>query len=341
MLALLLTALTVVLISAYCSLCEAALYALPATYIAQLKEQGHPAAARLEKLRGSIDRPITAILTVNTVANTAGAAVAGGLAASALGEDRVLFFSAALTVAILLFSEILPKTIGVVHSRALSVYLAGPLTLMVWLLTPAIAVISVLTRLLSGDGEQGVSQEEIASLARLGRQSGAIDHEENLVIQNILALPQRPVRSIMTPRTVVFTVPSSATIAEVAAEERIMVHSRVPVYATGIDEIVGMVFRRDVLAAEDTSAAIGTLLRPVDFVGENEPVDVTLDLMLAAKKHMLVVLGDFGGFAGVVTLEDVLEEILGQEIVDEFDEVEDMRELAKARRAAALKRMER
>ncbi len=339
MLGLLLTAGAVVLISAFCSLCEAALYALPASHIERLEEAGHPAAPRLKRLKSRIDEPITAILTLNTVANTAGAAVSGSLAASALGEGNVVLFSAALTVAILLFSEILPKTFGVVYSRALGPLLSGPLVALVLLLKPAILVIGRITRWISRGQTEGVSPEEIVSLARLGSRSGAIDANEAAVIQNILALPNRPVRSIMTPRTVVFALAADMPIGEAQEEKRLMVHSRMPVYDGPVDEIIGMVFRRDILASEQPEQPVRTLVRPVEFVGQNEPVDRTLELMLEHKRHMLVVLDEFGGFAGVVTLEDVLEEILGEEIVDEFDEVPDLRQLALERRARALDRM--
>lgn len=340
MVPLLVTAFSVVLISAFCSLCEAVLYALPATEVARLKEEGHPSGARLEHLRERIDEPITAILTLNTVANTAGAAVAGSLAAKALGDGQVVLFSAALTVAILLFSEILPKTFGVVYTRALGPVLSGPISLLVVLLKPAILIIGFLTRMISRGREEGVSPEEIVSLARLGSRSGAIDAGEAAVIQNILGLPEVPARSIMTPRTVVYALGAATTIGEAQDHERLMIHSRVPIYDQSVDDIVGMVFRRDVLACEEPERTVRTLVRPVEFVGQNEPVDRVLELMLEHKRHMLVVVDEFGGFAGVVTLEDVLEEILGEEIVDEFDQVADLRQLAVQRRKAALSRMQ-
>lgn len=339
MVPLFLTAGAVVFISAFCSLCEAVLYSLPATHIAKLREEGHPAGERLERLRDQIDQPITAILTVNTVANTAGAAVAGSLATKALGDGNVIVFSAALTIAILLFSEIVPKTIGVVHTRLLAPFLALPLSAMVWVLKPVILLIGFVTRLISSEQSDGVSQEEIASLARLGRRSGAIDAGEAAVIQNILHLPNVPARRIMTPRTVVFALSGESTVAEAVLRKELMVHSRVPVYHGRVDDIVGMVFRRDVLAAEDETMLINQLMRPVEFVGHQEPVDRTLELMLEHKRHMLVVVDEFGGFAGVVSLEDILEEILGEEIVDEFDQVADLRALAIERRTAALQRM--
>ncbi len=338
MLLLFITAALVVTVSAFCSLCEAVLYALPASHIADLAEQGNSSAKTLERLQNQIDRPITAILTVNTIANTTGAAIAGSLAAAALSEGSVVVFSIALTVAILLFSEIIPKTIGVVHTKVLAPWLARPLAMMVFVLTPVIAIISGLTRTLAGAGGPGVSLEEIASLARLGSNSGVIDAGEAAVIQNILTLPKRRAKDIMTPRMVTFSLPAITTVEEAAAMKPIMVHSRIPVYGSGPDDIVGLVFRRDVLAHAVKTDSLEALIRPVEFVVEKEPADSVLELMLAKKTHMLIVLGEFGGFAGVVSLEDVLEEILGEEIVDEFDTVTDLRQLAQDRRANALAR---
>lgn len=338
MLLLVITAALVVSVSAFCSLCEAVLYALPASHVADLAEQGNSSADTLARLQDQIDRPITAILTLNTIANTTGAAIAGSLAAAALSDGSVVVFSIGLTLAILLFSEIIPKTIGVVHTRVLAPWLARPLALMVFVLTPVIAVISGVTRTLAGASGPPVSLDEIASLARLGSNSGVIDEGEAAVIQNILTLPKRRARDLMTPRTVTFALAVTTTIAEAEAMDALMVHSRIPVYGTGPDDIVGLVYRRDVLAHDGPDDILETLVRPVEFVIEKEPADRVLDLMLAKKTHILVVLGEFGGFAGVVSLEDVLEEILGEEIVDEFDRVVDLRQLAHDRRSAALKR---
>lgn len=343
MIALLVTTAAVVFISAACSLCEAVLYSVPAAHIESLQADGSRVGQVLAALRERVDAPITAILTLNTIANTAGAAIAGGLATHALGEGNVYLFSAALTGAILFFSEILPKTFGVVYSRMLATWVAYPLRALVVVFWPFIFVISAVTRLISaGRDEEGVSHEELVSLTRLGTRQGTIDADEAAVIQNILNLSSTEARSVMTPRTVVFALPADASLSEVLDEPGLMVHSRIPVYGEELDEIVGLVFRRDVLAAEpETLATISTLIRPVAFVVESETVDDVLELLLEHQQHMLVVMDEFGGFAGVITLEDVMEEILGKEIVDEFDQVEDMRQLAHERRAAALERMKR
>lgn len=342
MTALLLTVGFVILVSAACSLAEAVLYSVPTSHIAKLQEEGRTSGALLAGLRERVDEPITAILTVNTVANTAGAAVAGALAAQALGENRLVLFSGALTVAILLFSEIFPKTLGVVYAREVSSLIARPLWVAVFVLKPVIALIGLVTRLISrSGGDDGVSQEEILTLTRLGHQTGALDASEAAVIENVLSLPEVSAREIMTPRTVVFALAAESTIEEACAEEGMMVYSRIPVYDGEVDDVVGVVFRRDLLAVEthEGHRTVREFIRPVVFVGEQEKLDAVLRMMLESKRHMSVVLDEFGGFAGVVTLEDVMETILGREILDEFDQVADLRALAVERRMQALHRM--
>ncbi len=341
MIPLLATTLGVVLVSAFCSLCEAVLYSVPTAHVESVKASGSSSGKVLARLRERVDEPITAILTLNTVANTAGAAVAGGLATAALGESNVYLFSAALTVAILFLSEILPKTFGVVYARLLATWVAWPLRWMVIVFWPVIFVISLVTRLISrGRDQAGVSHEEIVSLTRLGHREGTIDADEAAVIQNVLALSSTRTRAVMTPRTVVFALDVSTTLAEAMDDERLMIHSRIPVYDEDVDDIVGIVFRRDVLASDDDGdTSLGSLVRPAAFVVDSEPVDRVLEVLIEHRQHMLIVMDEFGGFAGVVTLEDVMEEILGKEIVDEFDQVADMRALARKRREDALERL--
>ncbi|MEZ4317539.1 MAG: hemolysin family protein [Myxococcota bacterium] len=340
MIALLLTTLTVIAISAICSLCEAVLYSVPIPYVESLKAEGRPSGLLLAALREKIDEPITAILTLNTVANTAGAAVAGALAAKSLGEDNVVLFSAALTLSILFMAEIIPKTVGVIYARPISLVIARPMHWVVFAFKPVIALVFLVTRVITRNRtDEGVSHEEIISLTRLGTRKGTIDADEAAVIQNVLKLSETPARAVMTPRPVVFSLEADTPLTEVWERPELMVHSRIPVYEEEVDHIVGMVFRRDVLAAEAAHVArVGDLLKPVAFVVDSDRLDDVLQAFLEHRQHLLIVLDEFGGFAGVLTLEDVMEEILGKEIVDEFDEVDDLRGLAIERRSRALDR---
>jgi len=178
-------------------------------------------------------------------------------------------------------------------------------------------------------------------VARMGFRSGAIDEDEAAVIQNILALSTTTSRAIMTPRTVVFSLDAETPVSEAQDRDEVQVHSRIPVYSGERDDVIGVVYRRDLLSEENGSKTLSDLLRPVGYVGTTDKVDRVLDMLIEQRRHLVVVLDEFGGFAGVVTLEDVMEEILGKEIVDEFDEVADMRALATQRRAEALQRMRR
>lgn len=332
---------TVVAISAFCSLCEAALYATPLSHIERLSSQGSRSGAILARLRERVDEPITAILALNTVANTAGASIAGALAARALGADWLIAFSAGFTLLILFASEILPKTIGVVFSRSVSVAIARPLQGMVIMFKPITWLSGLFTRAITGKSlAETVSSEELVVMTRLGLKAGSITTEEAEVIQNILAVRDRRVADVMTPKTVLFSLDASTTVQEVSQEKRIYFHSRVPVYVQDDEEIVGIAYRRDVLSKLSEGRGderIRQLVKPVHFVLESTTLDKVLKRFLDRHQHMFVVLDEFGGLAGVITLEDVLEEILGAEIVDEFDEVVDMRAFARERRETLLR----
>ena len=326
----------VVGVSAMCSLFEAVLYAVPLSHVESLAAAGQSTGRILQKLRRNVDRPIAAILSLNTIANTAGAAVAGALAAQVMGQAWLVYFSAFFTLLILLFSEVIPKTAGVTFSRPLAGVIARPLQLLVWVFTPLIWLTRFATRLVSrGHEEQRVSAEELIVMARLGEKSGGIDEHEAKVIRGILSLEEKSVRQIMTPRTVVFSLSAQMTLKEMREEVGMLNHSRVPVYDENSEDIVGVVHRREVLTALAEGRGevrLEKVMRPVEFVAESLSLERLLELFLERRKHLAVVLDEFGGLAGLVTLEDVLEEILDAEIVDEFDQVADMRELARRRR---------
>lgn len=332
MTALITTVTVVILVSAMCSLLEAVLYAVPASQVEQLAEEGGRGGKLLKRLRAQVDRPITAILSLNTIANTAGAAVAGALAAEAFGEAALPVFSGVFTILILLFSEVMPKTIGVVHARRLAAVIALPLYGLVWLFRPIIYVIGLVTRVFAGAGEgPKMSKEEIASLARVGWRSGVIDEAQATAIENIVTMQAKQVQAILTPRTVLFALPEAMSCQEAAKLEKVFVHSRIPIYGAGPDDITGIVLRRDILAsvaADHHLVPVGKLSQPAEFIREDATLGQALKRFLATKRHMLIVHNEFGALEGVVTLEDVIEEMLGREIVDESDKITDMRDFA-------------
>lgn len=329
-----------VLISAMCSLFEAVLYSVPIGYIETLANTESKAGRILQRLRENVDRPIAAILSLNTIANTAGAAVAGSAAARVFGEAWIGYFSAAFTLVILMFSEVIPKTAGVVYSRPLASIIARPLALLVWFFQPLIWTCGRVTQVVSrGHKPEHVSEDEILGLARIGRQTGVIDANQAEAIENILSLEKKSVRDIMTPRTVAVMLSAATTVEKLRQKKKVLDYSRVPLYDKDTEDVVGMVNRRDVLTAmadDRGELRLEEMMRPVDFVAESVSLDRVLRMFMERRQHLMMVLDEFGGLAGLVTLEDVLEEILGQEIVDEFDQVADLRELARQRRQRTL-----
>lgn len=324
-------------VSALCSLAEAVLYSVSWSYIETLRQSNTKAGNVLFKLRDNVDEPITAILTLNTVAHTVGASLAGASAAAVFGSDTLVLFSVIFTLLILILSEIIPKTIGVIYNRQLAVVMARPLDLLVLSMKPIIKAISLLVYFI-GHNKQGPehSEEDLLALASLTRKSGVLKRFEELSIQNILALDTRTVRQVMTPRTVIFSLPCQSTVSEVWNGQQLWPHSRVPVYDNeDPEDIVGIVYRREVLQAlaqDKHGRKLSELMKPVHFILETMTLDRVLVTFLESRLHLAVVLDEYGGLAGVITLEDILEEILGNEIMDETDQVADMRELARRKR---------
>jgi len=321
------------LTSATCSLFEATLLSLSVAQV-ELMTETHPRQAKgMKQLKENIEQPITAIITLNTVAHTIGAAVAGAAAVALFGQDGLLWFSLAFTLAILLFAEILPKTIGVAFARRLGPHIVRPLRFMITMLLPLIWLAQQMTRLVPNNRKpQHFSAEELKTIASLSRKSGGIEAGQETVIANILQLGEKTVRQVMTPRTVTFSAPQSLTIKEAARMEgKWRMHSRVPVYDGEPDNVVGIVLNQDVLMA----AAIGQdflklqqIMRPVHFVPETAPLDRIFVDFFERSQHLFVVVDEYGSITGVISMEDILEEIIGREIVDESDKARNMRELA-------------
>lgn len=336
MLALALVVGVVVLTSAACSLFEAVLYSVPPAHVDALERAGQPAGRLLRRLRSQVDRPIAAILSLNTVANTGGAALAGAIASNVLGSAWIGYFSAAFTLAILVVSEIVPKTAGVVYARQLAGPIAAPLQTLVVAFAPVIWLSRRVTSLVAaGKAADRVSDEELLLMVRRGLSSGDLKQHEADVISNVLALEAKTAGEIMTPRTVLFTLPTATGVAEAAANEHLLRHSRVPVYDDDPDDIVGIAHRHDILRAaarDEFEKTLDRLMRRVHFVVETARLDHLLRRFLAQREHLMVVTDEFGSVSGIVTLEDVLEEILGREIVDESDHVADLRAFARQQR---------
>lgn len=327
-----------IVISAICSICEAVLYSITASQVEMLKKDGHTTAEYLQKLRLDIEKPITAILTLNTIANTIGASVAGAAAAKIFGEENLIFFSAIFTMSILIFSEILPKTLGVTYGYKLAPTITFPLRAMIFVLKPIIWLLLTITKLLPRKVEETISSQEIQTIAALSRQSGDIEENEANIINNILDLKGKIVRQVMTPRTVTFSINEHLTVGNAMTTlTELSSHSRIPIYNREPDNVTGIVMRKDVLQAAAEGKNKLTLSRfkqPAHFVPETAPLHTILIDFFDRRQHLFIVVDEYGTMTGVISMEDVLEEIIGREIIDESDKTKDMRELARSKNIA-------
>lgn len=319
-------------ISALCSVLEATLLSTPISFITGLEEQGVKGAARLKKLKQDSDKPISAILCINTIANTVGASIVGSLVMDVYGSALVGLFSTIFTLLILIFSEIFPKTIGSNYWRTLAIPASSIIVVMIFIAYPIVWLMERLTKLVSARSTQvSVSREDISAMVSVATEEEVIEKEEKKMIQNLLKLDELTAHEIMTPSAVVEMAEGHMTIKEFYDSD--LSHSRIPVYDDENDEyVLGYVLRQEILEkmAEDKfSTKLIDIIRPIMTFSEDTSVGDIWEKMLAKKEHISVILDEYGSLRGIVTLEDVIETMLGHEIVDEKDEVVDMQEYAK------------
>lgn len=320
-------------VSFLCSLLEAVLLSVPRSHVALLVERGSAAGRRLARMKGDVDRPLAAILTLNTFAHTLGAAGVGAEAARLWGEAWVGAVSFVLTLVILIFSEIIPKTIGAVHAKALAPFAADSIHVLILLLRPAVATCDWVSKLVSRRSQsvEGTSREEVGTMARLAVEEGVLDRDEAEIIRNLIALREMRVEEVMTPRPVVFVLGAGTTVAE-AVRPGPPPFARIPVVGASLDEPRGLIHRHDLftaLAQGEGDVTLGALARPLHVVPEVARLPAALREFLRRREHLFLVVDEYGASVGIVTLEDVLESMLGMDIVDETDSVEDMREHAR------------
>ena len=321
-----------IFLSALCSMLEATLLSTPLSYITGLEDQGIKGAARLKKLKQNSDRPISAILCLNTIANTIGASIVGSLVYEVYGDAIVGVFSTIFTLMILIFSEIIPKTIGTNYWRKLAIPASVIINAMIFISFPLVWILEHLTSLISSRSDQvSVSREDISAMVSVATEEEVIEKEEKKMIQNLLKLDEMTAHEIMTPSTVVEMAEGNMTIKEFYDSD--LTHSRILVYDEDNDDyVIGYVLRQTVLEkmAEDKfTMTIRDITRPILSFQEDEPVGNIWEKLLEKKEHVSAVIDEYGSFRGIVTMEDVIETMLGQEIVDETDEVVDMQEYAK------------
>lgn len=329
-----------IMISAGCSLLESVLYSTRRLTLEAEAAGGDHAAALMMGLKLNVDRPLSAILILNTVANTAGASVAGWAAAHVWGAHSLWAFSIAFTLGILFFSEILPKTVGAVYWRKLWRRTVWPLKAMIWILAPLIALTRIVTVSITGKSglKASVSQEEILAAARMGSAGGQISEMEHQLIRNIIGLEDIRATDIMTPRTVIQAAEGGLTAGQLGARAASWPVTRIPVFRGNLDQVIGYVLKTDVLVCGlgESDTTLAEMAKPVQFVPGSVDALSLLSRFLRSREQMFIVVDEYGGTMGLVTLEDVVESLVGSEIVDEEDVIVDMQEMARQSGRAKL-----
>ncbi|MFA5574942.1 MAG: hemolysin family protein [Brumimicrobium sp.] len=327
--------LSALIVSFVCSLAEATLLSTPISYLKSRIEQGDKGANQLYKHKEDVDRALSAILTLNTVSHTVGAAGVGAQAVIVFGEAYFGLVSAILTILILVITEIIPKTLGAIYSKSLVGITAKIINAMIFVAYPLVMASTALTKFLSRNkSEYTTSREEVSALANLGTEEGLFADKENKIIQNLIKLKSVKVSDVMTPRVVVVSADEEMSLQEFLENKEFLHFSRIPVYQTNKENITGYVFRSLVfekLAEDQFGLKLKDIKRDILTFYESTTLFSAWDKMLSEREHISVVIDEYGGIGGITTLEDIIESLLGFEIIDEKDKVDDMQQFAMER----------
>ncbi len=322
-------------ISFLCSLLESVLLSMSRSFINILSKKNPTSGKSLEKLKDNISRPLAAILSLNTIANTVGAAGVGAVTYNLLGSKWVAIMSGILTLSILIFSEIIPKTIGAHYWKKLAIPSSYMIRVLIVIMYPFVVMLEVLSNWLKPEEKQDiVTKEDVIAMAEIGEDEGTIEEDESTIIENLLRLDNITAEEVLTPRSVVYALQKDLTVRQALDEYDNIIFSRIPVYDTDLDDITGLVRRDNLLkskAEDQFDISMEELSEPVHVVNEKESIGHILDEFVRRREHLFIVKDEFGQFEGIITLEDAIETLLGVEIVDETDSVVDMRKLAEAK----------
>ena len=320
-------------VSFLCSLLEAILLSVTHAHVLVLIENDQKSGRIWQKFKGKIDYPLSAILTVNTVANTVGAAGVGAQAHIVFGSGMVAVVSGLLTFCILIFAEIIPKTVGAVYYKKLAPVAAYPIQGLIWLTFPVVIAIEALGRIFGGKNQPiKITREEVAVAAEMGLNEGELLDRERKVIRNLLHLNHVLAKDVMTPRSVLFALHKDLTVREAHDKFSPIRFSRIPIYGENLDDITGLVHRYQInqaLAVGMSNTILENISIPIQIIPESKSVADVLEELITKREHIFLVVDEYGGTAGIITLEDAIETLLGVEIVDELDSVEDMRSFAR------------
>ena len=329
-----------IMFSFLCSIWEAVLLSIPPSYVAARVREGTGLGRQLDRFKEDIDRPLAAILTLNTIAHTVGAIGVGAQAARFFSDHVFLGVNVAavvvptvMTLAILILSEIIPKTLGANYWRLLVGFTTRSVNLTIYLLYPLVVLSQGITRMLKSDKERSVlSRSEFSAMAETITEQGVLQKQEFGIIKNLLRFESVRAQDVMTPRTVLVAADENQTIGDFNTENQSLRVSRIPVFDKTIDHITGFVLRTDILArlvAGQQDMLLAELKRPIVVVAENELLPEIFNTLIEQRAHIALVVDQYGGTCGVLTIEDVVETLLGLEIVDEFDRTADMQRLAR------------
>ena len=335
---------TVALVFSFlCSVAEAVVLSVSPSYIANLEKEDKKSARLLGRIKDDVDRSLAAILTLNTIAHTVGAGGAGAEAAAYFGDAYVGVAMGVLMLLILFLSEIIPKTLGALYWRRLAPSAARFVRWLIWGLYPLILVSERLTTWLTGGKKvHQFNREEFAALADIGAETGQLDDKELRILQNLFRFPSLRAEDIMTPRTVLFALQQDVTVHEVMQAHAKLGFSRIPIYGEDTDDVTGFVLKTDVLLNEHSGegkARLRDLKRELRAVHEATRLSLVFEELLDNRAHILLVVDEYGGTEGLVTLEDVVETLIGIEIVDEADQIDDMRRLARQKWQERMQRL--
>ena len=319
-------------ISFLCSLLESFILSVTHAHISLVSKDRPSLGKKLSHFKENINQPLSAILSLNTIANTVGAASVGAITLVEFGSSWVAIMSGILTLSILIFSEIIPKTMGALYWKRILVPATFAVQVLIIMTYPLVVFLELLSKWLAkAENEDKVSREEVIAMAELGEDEGTIEESESTVIENVLMLDDILVEEVLTPRSVIFAVNKTNSVKEVLDKYNDIEFSRIPVYEDGLDNIIGIVRRHILLkskAEDQFDVTMGELAKPIHVVEENDSVGDVLDEFVKRREHLFMVKDQFGQVAGLITLEDAIETLLGVEIVDETDSVVDMRKLA-------------
>ena len=321
-------------VSFVCSLLEATLMSTTLSYINLREEEGYKPAFLMKKYKTETERPLAAILSLNTIANTVGASGVGMQATLIFGEAWFGVCSAIMTILILVLSEIIPKTIGTTYWKHLMGVAAHMIRVLIIVMYPIVKLIELISKLFPQQDEAVVSREEVIAMANVGEEEGVIEEDENKIIRNLMRLNEVKAYEVMTPRVVAATAQENMSLKEYYDSDAYDHFSRIPVYADSQEFITGYVLRDDALeelTEDHFEKTLGEIKRPLLYFNEDSSVGDIFDKMLQEKSQIGVVIDEYGCFQGVLTFEDVIETIFGFEIIDEMDVVTDMQQYARER----------